>query len=463
METNLPVLGIIAGLIVGGLIAWFAARSRFQRESAERIADLEGKARFIEGQADQLRARMIRAEEESARLGTALEEETKKRVEMETRLGEADRNIERQKELVTLMKTEMVETFRAHAASALETSNANFLQLAKEHLGKIIEQTKGRLGEHYAAVEGTVKPLEEMLRRYEEELKTIEKNRNESYGGLAQSIQSLSTMSEQLRRETNTLVTALQSPKPGGEWGQMSLRRAVELAGMVPYCDFFEEVSVTGESGRLRPDMVVRLPNGRSIIIDAKAPVKAYLAAVRSAPSEEERAKAQAGYVSQVRTHMNSLCMKSYWEQFESTPEMVVMYLPGESFFSVALEIDPKLVEDGIMKKVVLATPTTLIALLRAIAFGWQQEQIARGAQEISRLGKELYERFAVVVDHFSKVGSGLNRAVDSHNEAVRSLEARLIPSFRRFRELGVSSTKDVENALREIQKTAKETDILID
>ncbi|MDD5232449.1 MAG: DNA recombination protein RmuC [Syntrophales bacterium] len=461
METTF--LGVLAGLIIGGLIAWLAARARFQRESAEKIAELEGSAKFAQGQADQLHARMARAEEETEKLGAALEEETKKRVEMETRLGEADRNIERQKELVTLMKTEMVETFKAHAASALETSNTNFLQLAKEHLGKIIEQTKGRLGEHYAAVEGTVRPLEEMLKRYEEGLKAIEKNRSESYGGLAQSIQSLSLMSEQLRKETNTLVTALQSPKPGGAWGQMSLKRAVELAGMAPYCDFYEEVSVTAESGRLRPDMVIRLPNGRTIIIDAKAPVKAYLAAVQSSSSDEDRAKAQAGYVSQVRVHMNSLCLKSYWEQFESTPEMVVMYLPGESFFSVALEIDPKLVEDGILKKVILATPTTLIALLRAIAFGWQQEQVAKGAREISRLGKELYERFAVVVEHFSRVGSGLNRAVESHNEAVRSLETRLIPSFRRFKELGVSSTKEVEDNLIEIQKTAKETKIQVE
>ncbi|MFA7463812.1 MAG: DNA recombination protein RmuC [Syntrophales bacterium] len=461
METTF--LGVLAGLIVGGLIAWLAARARFQRESAEKIAELEGSAKFAQGQADQLHARMARAEEETEKLGAALEEETKKRVEMETRLGEADRNIERQKELVTLMKTEMVETFKAHAASALETSNTNFLQLAKEHLGKIIEQTKGRLGEHYAAVEGTVRPLEEMLKRYEEGLKAIEKNRSESYGGLAQSIQSLSLMSEQLRKETNTLVTARQSPKPGGAWGQMSLKRAVELAGMAPYCDFYEEVSVTAESGRLRPDMVIRLPNGRTIIIDAKAPVKAYLAAVQSSSSDEDRAKAQAGYVSQVRVHMNSLCLKSYWEQFESTPEMVVMYLPGESFFSVALEIDPKLVEDGILKKVILATPTTLIALLRAIAFGWQQEQVAKGAREISRLGKELYERFAVVVEHFSRVGSGLNRAVESHNEAVRSLETRLIPSFRRFKELGVSSTKEVEDNLIEIQKTAKETKIQVE
>jgi DNA recombination protein RmuC len=225
---------------------------------------------------------------------------------------------------------------------------------------------------------------------------------------------------------------------------------------MVPYCDFYEEVSVDVEGGRLRPDMIVRLPNERTIIVDAKAPVDAYLTAI-SASSEDERKKAITGYIAQVRAHMNGLGNKSYWDQFESSPEMVVMYLPGESFFSAALENDPKLVEDGILKKVILATPTTLIALLRAVAFGWQQEQIAKGAREINRLGKELYERFAIVIDHFSKVGGNLNKAVESYNEAVRSTEIRLIPSFRRFRELGISSTKEVEGVMGEISQTAKE------
>ena len=354
------------------------------------------------------------------------------------------------------MKTEMVETFKAHAASALETSNASFLQLAKEHLGKIIEQTKGKLGEHQAAMEGTIKPLQEILKRYEEELKAVEKNRSESYGGLTQSIETLCKTSEQLQKETNTLVTALRKPQVSGSWGQMSLKRAAELAGMVPYCDFYEEVSVDIEGGRLRPDMVVQLPNGRSIVVDAKAPVDAFLNTI-SAVSVEEQKKAAANYVSQVRTHMNGLGNKTYWDQFESSPEMVIMYLPGESFFSAALENDPKLIEDGSLKKVILATPTTLIALLRAVAFGWQQEQVTKGAREINRLGKELYDRFAVVIEHFGKVGIGLNRAVESYNETVRSVESRLIPSFRRFKELGVSSAKELEGSVDEISYVAKD------
>jgi DNA recombination protein RmuC len=237
----------------------------------------------------------------------------------------------------------------------------------------------------------------------------------------------------------------------------MSLKRAAELAGMAPHCDFYEEVSVNVEGGRLRPDMVVRLPNGRTIVIDAKAPVDAYLNAV-SALSEEEKKKAISGYISQVRNHMNSLGLKSYWDQFETAPEMVIMYLPGESFFSAALENDPKLIEDGTIRKVILATPTTLIALLRAVAFGWQQEQIAKGAQEINRLGRELFDRFAVVIEHIGKIGGGLNKSVESYNDAVRSLESRLLPSLRRFKELGITSPKDIENSMESISLTAKET-----
>jgi DNA recombination protein RmuC len=264
-------------------------------------------------------------------------------------------------------------------------------------------------------------------------------------------------MNEALQRETSSLSTALRKPQVSGSWGQMSLRRAAELAGMVPWCDFFEQVSVDTETGKLRPDMVVRLPNGRVIVIDAKAPVDAFLSALQ-ASSEEDRKKAFAGYVSAVRSHMNGLGSKAYWDQFEESPELVVMYLPGETFFSAAIENDPQLIEDGSLKKVILATPTTLIALLKAVAYGWQQEQMASGAREINRLGRELYDRFSVVADHITRAGSNLTKAVEAHNDAVRSIETRLMPSFRRFRELGVSTSRELPEAMDEIHITARET-----
>ncbi len=449
------IIALLVGMAVGGFAATLIVRVRAQQQMNAKLTELEGRARYAEGSSDRMTAQLTAVEKELAALREELATEKKREAEMSARLEESHIRLEEQKKLIDHMRTEMVDTFRAHASAAIESSNQTFLQLAQENLGKIMEQTKGRLGEHHSAMEGIIRPLQDVLKRYEEELKTVEKHRTEHYGSLAQSIESLSRMNEQLQRETNSLVTALRKPQVSGSWGQMSLRRAAELAGMAPYCDFYEEVSVNVEGGRLRPDMIIRLPNGRTIVIDAKAPVDAYLNAL-SALSEDEKKKAIAGYISQVRNHMNGLGQKSYWDQFETAPEMVVMYLPGESFFSAALEHDPNLIEDGTLKKVILATPTTLIALLRAVAYGWQQEQVAKGAQEINRLGKELYDRFAVVFEHVSKIGGGLNKSVEAYNESIRSIESRLMPSLRRFKELGVSSAKDVESGLDEITQTAK-------
>lgn len=457
----MDAFSFIVGLLIGAAAAGFGVRllvrSRLQADHAQKLTDLEGKARYVEGQADRLRIELEGAARDSAVLRERLEQERAERIEAEAGLQETGRLLEQQKELVELMRTEMVETFKAHAAAALESSNRSFLQLAQENLGRIMEQAKGAIGAHSVEMEGIIRPLHDVLRRYEEELKAVEKNRNETFGSLVQSIENLCGTNERLRRETDSLVTALRKPQVSGSWGQMSLKRAAELAGMVPYCDFFEEVSVTVEGGRLRPDMIVRLPNGRTIVVDAKAPVDAYLNAL-SAGDGEERKKAFAGYIGQVRNHMNSLGAKSYWDQFDSAPEMVVMYLPGEAFFSAALENDPKLIEDGTRKKVIPATPTTLIALLRAVAFGWQQERIAEGAREINKLGRELYDRFAVVLEHFGKAGNSLNKSVEAYNEAVRSVESRLIPSLRRFKELGVSSSKDADGALQQIEQKPKQT-----
>ena len=462
------VIIFLAGFACGGILLWIIARLAAQKEilrQAEeiklshsvRVSELEGRARYAEGQMDQLRQQLKQAESEITGLRKSLDDERVQAVESQARLAETARSFERQREVIEVMKTEMTDTFRSQAATALESSNRSFLELASENLGKILEQTKGKLGEHQAGMEGTIRPLQETLKRYEEQLRGMEKARAEQSWNLSRQIQELSEMNEALQRETSSLSTALRKPQVSGSWGQMSLRRAAELAGMAPWCDFYEQVSVDTESGKLRPDMVVRLPNGRSIVIDAKAPVDAFLSALQ-APTEEERKKAFAGYVTAVRGHMNGLGSKAYWDQFEDSPELVVMYLPGETFFSAALENDPNLIEDGSLKKVILATPTTLIALLKAVAYGWQQEQMASGAREINRLGRELYERFSVVAEHFSRAGANLTKAVEAHNDAVRSIETRLMPSFRRFRDLGVSTSRELPEALDEIRITARET-----
>jgi len=467
MSIDLVII-FAAGFTAGGILLWVIARLAAQKEIfnqvneirrslSARVTELEGRARYAEGQMDQLRRQLDLSEGEIAGLRKALDDERVQAVEAQARLDESARSIERQRGVIETMRTEMADTFRAQASAALESSNRSFLELATENLGRILEQTKGKLGEHQAGLEGTIRPLQETLKRYEEQLREMERVRAEQAGDLSRQIQALGAMNEALQRETAGLSTALRKPQVSGSWGQMSLRRAAELAGMAPWCDFDEQVTVDTESGKLRPDMIVRLPNGRIIVVDAKAPVDAFLNALQ-ASGEEDRKKAFAGYVAAVRAHMNGLGSKAYWDQFEESPELVVMYLPGETFFSAAIENDPGLIEDGSLRKVILATPTTLIALLKAVAYGWQQEQVATGAREINRLGREIYERFSVVADHIGRAGTNLSKAVEAHNDAVRSIETRLMPSFRRFRDLGVSTSRELPEAMDEVRVTARET-----
>ncbi|HNU84948.1 MAG: DNA recombination protein RmuC [Pseudomonadota bacterium] len=467
MSIDLVII-FAAGFTAGGILLWVIARLAAQKEIfnqvneirrslSARVTELEGRARYAEGQMDQLRRQLDLSEGEIAGLRKALDDERVQAVEAQARLDESARSIERQRGVIETMRTEMADTFRAQASAALESSNRSFLELATENLGRILEQTKGKLGEHQAGLEGTIRPLQETLKRYEEQLREMERVRAEQAGDLSRQIQALGAMNEALQRETAGLSTALRKPQVSGSWGQMSLRRAAELAGMAPWCDFDEQVTVDTEAGKLRPDMIVRLPNGRVIVVDAKAPVDAFLNALQ-ASGEEDRKKAFAGYVAAVRAHMNGLGSKAYWDQFEESPELVVMYLPGETFFSAAIENDPGLIEDGSLRKVILATPTTLIALLKAVAYGWQQEQVATGAREINRLGREIYERFSVVADHIGRAGTNLSKAVEAHNDAVRSIETRLMPSFRRFRDLGVSTSRELPEAMDEVRVTARET-----
>jgi len=455
-EALLVSAGIVAGFLLAYLILSFRFKkvslieiSRLRESHAAELRELEVRASKAEAVMAEVRDQFQRTEADNRRLGAELDGERLTRTETATRLDESYkrledsyRNLEEQKALIELMKKEMTDTFNALSSAALKSSSEDFLRLASEHIGKVVIETEGKLGKHQASIDATVKPLQEMLKRYEQQIREIEDTRHKSFGSLSEQIRNLGGMQETLRQETHNLVTALRRPKVSGSWGELGLKRVAELAGMTAYCDFYEQESVSAEAGRLRPDVIVRLPNGREIVVDAKAPVDAYLNAL-SAGSDEERKRGIANYIAQIRSHMNSLSSKAYWDQFEKSPELVVMYLPGESFFSAALEHDPRLIEDSSIKRVVLATPTTFIALLKAVAYGWQQEQITKSAQEINRLGKDLYERFSIVIEHFEKTGDSLRRAVGAYNDGVRSLETRLIPSVRRFRELGVSSAKE--------------------
>ncbi len=330
---------------------------------------------------------------------------------------------------------QLASAFRALSAQALQANNQAFLDLAAQALGKFQQGAQGDLEKRQQAIHELVAPVKVSLEKLDGRIQDIEKVREGAYQALTTQVRSLAEGQGDLRRETSNLVKALRQPMARGRWGELQLRRVVEMAGMLEHCDFVEQASVEGEEGRLRPDMVVRLPGGRNIVVDAKTPLTAYLEA---AEIEDDVLRKQrlVDHARQVRDHMTRLGRKSYQEQFNPTPELVVLFLPGEMFFSAALEQDPELIEFGVGEKVIPATPTTLIAMLRAIAYGWKQEALARNAQEICELGRELHERISVMAGHWGKVGKNLGDAVGAYNKAVASLETRVLVSARRFKEL---------------------------
>ena len=354
------------------------------------------------------------------------------------------RMVEERESAFELANARLTQTFTELSNRSLQANSDTFLKLAEQRLDTQQEKAKNELSEREKAVEALVKPINEALKESQKQISELEKSRSEAYGGIKNQLEEMQLNQKSLRQETQNLVNALRRPEVRGRWGEITLRRLVELAGMVEHCDFVEQVHTSNDGQVFRPDMVVRMPDHRELVVDVKTPLDAYLTAAE-APDDAQRQLGLKRHAKNVRAHIRMLASKAYWNQFEESPEFVILFIPGDQFLSAALNEEPDLIEYALSEQIILATPTSFVALLKAVAYGWRQLALADNAKEIRVLAEDLYARLATYVTHMNKVGRQLNSSVENFNKAVGSLERKVLPGARKFVELGVHPKKEVE------------------
>ncbi len=351
-------------------------------------------------------------------------------------------------------RNELSRNFAALSSQALKHNSEEFLKLAQEKLSQFHILASGELGQKEKAIETLLNPIKDALNKTEQQIHAVERERKEAYGSIAKHLEGMTQTQFMLQQETRNLVTALRRPEVRGQWGEMTLRRLVELAGMVSNCDFFEQTHLATSDGIWRPDMIVRLPGQREIIVDVKTPLDAYLSALEAEGTE--RSQHLEHHARKVRERIKGLASKAYWTQFKHSADFVVMFIPGDAFLSAALDVDPSILENALQQKIMLATPTSFVALLRVVALCWQQQALAENAEQIRDVGKELYSRLATFTEHLGKLGRQLGGSLESYNNAIGSFERNVVPSARKFTEMGISTQKSLE-PLEAIEKQPRQ------
>jgi len=445
MNISAAIFLTLIGVVVGAAFVTLATRSK-AAALAERKSELERELAA-------LKADFSLKQSEISALLTA-------KASLDATLASEREATNEKLHLLSDARTELGNSFQALASSALEKNNANFLDLAKTTLEKYQSEAKGELEKREKAVETLVTPIAESLKQVDEQVRELEKVRAQAYGTLTSQVASLVATQKALQAETGNLVKALREPQARGRWGELQLRRVLELAGMLEHCDFIEQGSISGDERRFRPDVIVQLPGEKQIVVDAKAPITAYLAALE-APDEATRNVRLADHAGQIRHHIDSLGAKSYWAQLPCTPEFVVLFLPGEVFFRAAMDCDADLIDYGVSQRVIVASPTTLIALLKAVAYGWNQKNLAESARKISEAGRDLYRRLCTMTGHMQEMGKKLGGAVTAYDELLRSMERRVFPLARKFPEIDRSLAVAALPELEQVDRTPFELQAL--